>query len=84
MEQVKELAILHSNISRPEGRANTQRKYENLVDNEFRGRLMYWVEQYKRVADEERRFWLRQKIAELNRRILQCQKIWEQYAPWES
>ena len=83
MEQVKELAILHSCLSQPEGRANTQRRYENLVENEFRGRLMYWVEQYKRVAEEERRSQVRRKIAELNRRIMQCQKVWEEYAHWE-
>ena len=83
MEQVKELAILHSCISQPEGRANTQRRYENLVENEFRGRLMYCVVQYKRVADEERRSQVRRRIAELNRRILQCQKVCEEYANWE-
>ena len=83
MEQVKELAMLHSCISQPEGRANIQRRYENLVENEFRGRLIYWVEQYNRVAEEERRFQVRRKIAELNRRILQCQKVCEEYANWE-
>ena len=83
MEQVKELAILHSSISRPEGKANTQKRYENLVQNEYRGLLLYWVEHYKRAADEERRNQIRRRIAELNRRILQCQKVWEEYANWE-
>ena len=80
MEEVRDLAILHSSVSRPEGKANIQRRYENLVENEFRGRLMYWVEQYRRLADEERRFQVRRRIAELNRRILQCQKVWEEFA----
>jgi len=83
MEEVKDLAILHSSITSPDGRTNIYRRYENLVENEFRGRLMYWVEQYKRVAEEERRPQVRRRIAELNRRILQCQKVWEEYAHWE-
>jgi len=83
MEQVKELAILHSSISRPEGKANTQKRYENLVQNEYRGLLLYWVEHYKRAADEERIYQIKRRIAELNRRILQCQKVWEDYANWE-
>ena len=83
IEQVKDLAILHSCISQPEGKANAQRRYENLVDNEFRGRLMYWVEQYKRARYEERICWIKRRIAELNRRILQCQKVWEEYANCE-
>ena len=83
MEQVKELAILHSSISRPEGKANTQKRYENLVQNEYRGLLLYWVEHYKRAADEERIYQIKRRIAELNRRILQCQKVWEEYANWE-
>lgn len=80
MEEVKDLAILHSSITSPEGRANILRRYENFVGNEFRDRLLSLVERYQRLADEERRYVTRRKIAELNRRILQCQKIWEKYA----
>ena len=80
MEEVKDLAILHSSISQPEGKANTLRRFENLVENEFRDRLLGLVERYQRLMDEEKRYPIRRKIAELNRRILQCQKIWEQYA----
>jgi len=83
MEQVKDLAILHSSISQPEGKANIQKRYENLVQNEYRGLLLYWVKQYKWAVDEERRNQVRRRIAELNRRILQCQKVWEDYAHWE-
>ena len=83
MEQVKELAILHSSISRPEGKANTQKRYENLVQNEYRGLLLYWVQQYRRAVDEERIYQIKRRIAELNRRILQCRKVWEEYANWE-
>jgi hypothetical protein len=83
MEQVKDLAILHSSISQPEGRASIQRRYESLVENEFRDRLPSLAERHQRATDEENRYLIRAKIAELNRRILQCKSIWERYAPWE-
>lgn len=83
LEQVKDLGILHSCISQPESRANIQRHYENLVDDEFRARLLSLAARYQTAAGEEERYLLRQKIAELNRRIRQCQKIWEKYAWWE-
>ena len=60
------------------------RRYENLVDNEFRSHLLFLVDRYQRTFDEERRLELRRKIAKLNRRILECQRIWEQYAPWDT
>jgi hypothetical protein len=40
-----------------------------------------YVEQWQRARTEERRFVLKQRIAEMNRRILECKKIWERYAP---
>jgi hypothetical protein len=83
MEEVRDLAILHSSISRPEGRANIQRRYENLVQNEFRDRLPGLFQKYSKAWTEEQRYEIRTKVAELNRRILECQKIWQQYANWE-
>ena len=83
MEQVKDLAILHSSISHSEGKANIQRRYQNLMDNEYRSRLMYWVEQYRGAKDEDRICQIKRRIVELNRRILQCQKVWTEYAAWQ-
>jgi hypothetical protein len=62
MEQVKDLAIMHSSISTAEGRWNTQKRYEALVDNKFRDRLMALVRRFKYTMDEERRFELKQEI----------------------
>jgi len=83
LEQVKDLAIYHSSTSQPGGKANIQRRYENLVQNEFRDRLSFLVERHQRAIDEGQRYELRRKIAELNQRIIQCQKIWKDYAHWE-
>ena len=84
MERVKDLAILHSSISSKEGRVDTYRRYEAFADREFRNRLIGLTERYKRIEDDEKKAWLKQKIAELNRRILECKRIWERYAPPEN
>ena len=84
MERVKDLAIMHSSISSPEGRFNTYQRYEELVDRKFRERMMTLVSRYKWTEDAERKQWMKRRIAELNRRILECKKIWERYAPAEN
>ena len=84
MERVKDLAIMHSCISSPEDRQDTYRRYEALVDREFREQLVALASQYRWWQDEERRYQLKQRIAKLNRRILECKIIWERYAPPEN
>jgi len=84
MERMKDLAIMHSCISSPEDRQDTYRRYEALVDREFRKQLVVLARQYRWWRDEKRRQWLKQKIAKLNRRILECKIIWERYAPPEN
>jgi len=84
MERVKDLAIMHSSISSEEGRDDTYRRYEAFVNREFRNRLLSLTERYKRIEDDEKKAWLKRKIAELNRRILGCKRIWERYAPPEN
>jgi hypothetical protein len=84
MERVKELAIMHSSISDKDGRRATYQRYEALVDREFRHRLLTLVDRHKRQPDEEKRYWMRSKIAELNRRILESKRIWAQFAPPEN
>jgi hypothetical protein len=84
MERVKDLAIMHSSISSAEGRMETYRRYEALVDREFRDRLLGYTRRYPREADDDKRVWLKARIAELNRRILDCKRIWGRYAPPEN
>ena len=83
LEQVRDLAIYHSSTSQPEGRERIQRRYENLVVNEFRDRLLNLTERHQRAYTDEQRYEIKKKVAELNRRILQCQKIWNEYAFWD-
>jgi hypothetical protein len=83
VERVKDLAILYSCISSDADREDTRSRYDNLVSHEFRNRLLYLVEKHRKESDEDERFLLRRKIAELNRRILECKILWEKYSRWE-
>jgi hypothetical protein len=84
MERVKDLAIMHSCISSPEDRQDVYRRHEMLVDREFREQLISLTRQYRWWRDENNRQQLKQKIAKLNRRIIECRIIWERYAPFEN
>jgi len=83
LEQIKDLAILHSCISQAEGRKNIQTRFENLVNQEFRNTLLEVVERHRKTFDEGRRAELRRKIAKLSRHILECKAIWQRWSPWE-
>jgi hypothetical protein len=81
MERVEAIAILHSVMSREEGRENTRRRFNYLVEFEFREPLFSYVDRYKAAKTDEQRQRLKQKIGQLNRRILEAKRTWEQYAP---
>ena len=83
LEQVKDLALLHSCISQPEGRRNIRARFEALVNNEFRSPLLSMVDSYKKTLEEERRSEFRSKIARLSALILECNGVWEKFSPWE-
>ena len=81
LQEVEHLAILYSCISDNQGRQRTFNRYKTLVDKEFRNKALFLIGKYRITNDSEERLELRKKIGELNKRILQCKKIWEQYAP---
>jgi len=83
LEKVKDLAILYSCISSEVDRKDVQTRYDNLVNSEFRNRLLAIVEKHRKETDWEERFLLERQIAKLNRRILECKIIWEKYSRWE-
>jgi hypothetical protein len=84
LERVEDLAILHSSLNSVEARERCYQRYQGLIELEFRDRLLGLVRRYQETSDEEKRFGLKQKIAEINRRILDCRRIWERYAPWDT
>lgn len=84
LERVKDLAILHSSITDEEGRLEVCQRYQALVNRKFRIRLLTVIKRYNSTQNEEQRFKMKQQIAELNYRILDCKRIWERYAPPEN
>ena len=84
LERVKDLAIIHSSASDYESRSKEHQRYQTFVNRELRNRLLTLIERYNATQNEEQRFKLKQQIAELNRRILDCKRIWERYAPTEN
>jgi hypothetical protein len=84
MERIRDLAILHSCLSSPEGRLNTYRRFEAFLEAKFRSRLAHLIERFRMTDDTDRKLELKLKIAELTRRILEAKRIWERYAPWDS
>ena len=86
MERVQDLAVMHSSIRDPVNRAEVKQRYENFLDVQFRNPLAVLIVQYQNQRSCNQRYRLKQKIFELNRRILEAKKIWAQFAPpdvWE-
>jgi hypothetical protein len=81
MDRVKALAILHSSIGREEGRQNIVRRFDSLIEFEFREPLFSYIDRFKAAKTEEQKERLKRKIGDLNRRILEARKTWERYAP---
>jgi hypothetical protein len=82
LEKVKDLAILYSCLTSTEGREYTLGRYENLVSNEFRDKLMNLIERYQGTTDVDERMRLKPKIAEVSRRIMKCKEVWQKYSTW--
>ena len=81
LEAVRDLAIMHSCISSPERRENVYRRYESLVQAEFREPVLLLVERFGKCADPEQRLKLKKRIARHNRMILKCGEVWDALSP---
>jgi hypothetical protein len=82
IEHMKDLAILHSCISQPEGRENIQKRYKLIIENEFRSQILELVEKVNNTEDKEKKAEIIKKIVELICRIYQCKTFWERYSPY--
>ena len=80
---MKDLAIMHSCISQPEGRDNIKARFELLAKSEFTEPLLSTIEKYDLASDEERMFELKRRISKLSQHIMECKRIWDKYSPWE-
>ena len=83
LERVKDLAILHSCISSEADKKDIETRYRNLVDDEFRDRLMSLIERYQSSMDIDETMLLKTKIAEQSYRIMNCKEVWQKYSTWD-
>ena len=83
-ERVNDLAILHSSVSSAAGRKEILDRFRNLVNRNFRDRLLASTDQYRREQSAYRRNMIKRKIGRLNSHIMECNVIWGQYAPPEN
>jgi len=81
LERVEDLAIMHSCISSADGRENVHRRFQCLVEVEFREPALRLVERFRNCADPEKRVQLRKKIARYNMTILKCNEVWRAKSP---
>lgn len=81
LERVEDLAIMHSCISSADGRENVHRRYQILVEAEFREPALGLVERFRNCADPEKRLQLKKKIARYNMMILKCNEVWRAKSP---
>lgn len=79
-EKIRDLAMLHSSISNPEGKKNTYQRYKNLVEKEFREpakSLLATCNKNPKWVDKEK---LIPKIAALNSKIRKSKHIWHEHS----
>jgi len=83
LERVKDLGIQYSCLTTAEGREDILIKYENLVNREFREKLLNLVERYQGSTDIDKKMLLKGKIARESRHIIKCKEVWQKYSTWE-
>ena len=83
LEQIKDMAILHSCISQQEGRNNIHKRYQSIVENEFRRPLLNLLDSLNKATDKEKRLEIFHRILEIHKRIHQSKLVWEKLSPYE-
>lgn len=78
-ERVQDLAIRYSCISDDKGKANIAKRFENLLNDEFRNKLQTLLDNYRKYPHLMNKKKLFTRIAELNSRIQTCKNIWRKH-----
>ena len=80
MEKAKELAIMYSCISHKEGKENTKKRFNSLVDSEFRDEAMTLIDTLNKHPQWVDRARLLDRLSSLNSNIGRCYQIWMEHA----
>jgi hypothetical protein len=83
LEEVKQMAILHSCLASPAGRDRMRKRYQQLINREYRNLALNLEKKYRNAQGHHIKSTLRLKISRLNQAILRCQRVWERHAPWD-
>jgi hypothetical protein len=84
LERVKDLAIMHSCINQPENRQAVYERFFNLMAFEFIDEVEELSRQLHADISYTEQARIKRKITNISRKILQCKRIWERYAPAEN
>ena len=79
-ERIEDLALLHSCISEEGGKANITKRFEKLINEEFRNKAVMLLENYRRYPHLMNKKKLFMRIARLNSRVQRCKDIWQKCA----
>jgi len=79
-ERLKDIAQTYSCISNKDGKQNTYQKFKTMVEKEFKDQAEMLINTLKKYPAWVNRTKLMKKVADLNNKISQCNKIWEENA----
>ena len=80
MERVRDLAQTFSCISHESGRKNIQKRYECLLYNEFRSKVLNLAKNYAKYRKYMNPKKVRKRISEYYRQISIAKEIWNEHA----
>ena len=80
MEQIKELAIMHSCLTTEEGRSNTCARARAIVEDEFLIPALDHLKLSHRTDDREMRGYQRRKHREFMSLVEKAAKVWEAHS----
>jgi hypothetical protein len=80
LTRIRDWAITHSIVGSLSDRAALEARYERLVESHFRTRLSFLVRKFKFAGSADAREAFKDKIGELNGKILLCRKVWREHA----
>lgn len=84
MGRMKDLAIMHSCISNPEDRKAVYEKFKSNVGRIFGDQIEELAQELHFEDSSLGQAQIRRKIANLEQKLHECQKVWERYAPPEN
>ena len=81
LEHAMHLAIIYSVVQSKKDRKRILNQFKALLNKHFRCKIRDLVHLYRKTTNSEKQKLVMDKIDENQRCVMECLKIWEQYAP---